>query len=195
MLKHRSGQARASDEDLQQRLLPPSLHHYAFAQNPGPASLAVRACGWEQHCCTTDYVSLPLLCCLSANASYGYETSGSLASSSFFISSAVRQGNRERWDANNNEKTWSLLEVLREIADARGKTVAQAALNWLLQKPGVTAPILGVRSVAQLEENIGAANWALTAEEMKKLDEASEPEVSYPYDAFADRQQRRGRET
>ncbi len=111
------------------------------------------------------------------------------------IGDAVRQGNRERWDANNNEKTWSLLEILREIADARGKTVAQAALNWLLQKPGVTAPILGVRSVAQLEENIGAANWALTAEEMKKLDEASEPDVSYPYDAFADRQQRRGRET
>ncbi len=110
------------------------------------------------------------------------------------IGDAVREGNRERWDANNNEKTWALLDAMQEIATAEGKTVAQVALNWLLQRHGVTAPILGVRSLAQLDENMGAAGWSLNHEEMKRLENASMPDVSYPYDAFAERQQRRGRE-
>lgn len=110
------------------------------------------------------------------------------------LGDALREGNRERWDAGNTEQTWALLDTLESIGKQRGKTVAQVSLNWLMQKQAVTAPILGVRTKEQLAENMGAAGWSLTADEVKKLDEKSRPDVSYPYDNFAERQQRRGRE-
>ncbi len=61
-------------------------------------------------------------------------------------------------------------------------THAQVALNWLLCQPGMTAPIIGATSLAQLEENLGAVGWALTAEELARLEEASAFDVGYPYE-------------
>ena len=59
------------------------------------------------------------------------------------------------------------------------------ALNWLLQQPGVTAPIMGARTLAQLEENLGSAGWALSADEAAKLDAASEIPLPSPYNFIA----------
>jgi aryl-alcohol dehydrogenase-like predicted oxidoreductase len=59
------------------------------------------------------------------------------------------------------------------------------ALRWLLQRPGVTAPIIGARSLEQLEDNLGATGWELTAEQMERLSTASEPEPTYPHDVQA----------
>jgi len=56
------------------------------------------------------------------------------------------------------------------------------ALNWLLRRPGVTAPIIGAASLPHLEENLGAVGWELTPEELAQLEEASSFEVGYPYD-------------
>jgi aryl-alcohol dehydrogenase-like predicted oxidoreductase len=66
------------------------------------------------------------------------------------------------------------VETLREIAAGRGKTPAQVALNWLLQQPGVTAPIIGARTPEQLEENVrGSYEKAepTTPDDRKALDE------------------------
>ena len=51
-----------------------------------------------------------------------------------------------------------------------GKSPAQIALNWLLQRPGVTAPILGARTMEQLEDNLGAVGWSLSMEQMELQD-------------------------
>ncbi|WP_331436844.1 aldo/keto reductase [Gordoniibacillus kamchatkensis] len=86
------------------------------------------------------------------------------------------------------------MDELVAVAEEAEKTPAQVAINWLLQKPGVTAPIIGTRTMEQLENNLGAAGWSLTAEQMERLDRASALPVSYPYDAAAENQQRAGRD-
>src|SRR5690606_38762934 len=61
-----------------------------------------------------------------------------------------RVGRAERWDdlpeQRETEQTWQIIDVLLEIAAERGKTPAPVALNWLLRKPVVTAPIFGART-------------------------------------------------
>jgi aryl-alcohol dehydrogenase-like predicted oxidoreductase len=98
-------------------------------------------------------------------------------------------GRADRWDdlpeQRESERTWRIIEALTEIAQARGKTPAQVALNWLLQQPGVTAPIMGARTLAQLEENLGSVGWTLSAEEMARLNAASDIPLPSPYNFIA----------
>ena len=62
--------------------------------------------------------------------------------------------------------------------------MAQVSLAWLADRPAVTSVILGARTVAQLEDNLGAADMHLSADETERLTEASEPVVAdYPYGA------------
>jgi len=55
------------------------------------------------------------------------------------------------------------------------------ALNWLLQRPTVSTVIFGARNEEQLRQNLGAAGWNLTAEQVAKLDHASDVTPIYPY--------------
>ena len=68
-----------------------------------------------------------------------------------------------------------------EIAEARARTYPQVALAWLLAQPTVVAPIIGVRTPEQLEDNLGAVGWAFTDEELTRLNEVSDIEEGYPY--------------
>lgn len=79
------------------------------------------------------------------------------------------------------EKNFGLLDLLREIGEAREKPVAAVALRWLIQVPGVTAPIIGVRTLEQLEQNLRATNWALTGDEWARIDKVSRVPEGYPY--------------
>ncbi|EXG81902.1 aldo/keto reductase [Cryptosporangium arvum] len=99
------------------------------------------------------------------------------------VKTAEAQGWSETWAAYANETTWSILDELRAIADARGRSVAQVALRWVLQRPGVTAPILGASKFSQLEDNLGAVGWELSGEELERLTAVSEVTAPYPYDA------------
>ncbi|HLG85864.1 MAG TPA: aldo/keto reductase [Alphaproteobacteria bacterium] len=74
-----------------------------------------------------------------------------------------------------------ITDVQAEIAQARGVTMAQVAVNWLLKKPGISSVIIGARNEAQLRDNLAAASWSLSDEEMKRLDEASDTPRPYPY--------------
>ena len=76
---------------------------------------------------------------------------------------------------------YHLIDVLDEIAVETGKTVPQIAINWLLQRPTVSTVIIGARNEAQLRQNLGAVGWNLTAEQIAKLDTASQREPIYPY--------------
>src|SRR5206468_12956726 len=80
------------------------------------------------------------------------------------------------------ERTWDVVDAVRELAAARGVPMPQVALAWLVDRPGVASVILGARSLAQLEENLGTVGLHLTAEETRILDEASDPGAAdYPY--------------
>jgi len=107
------------------------------------------------------------------------------------IEKAEQEGWSESWSAYNNEHTWTVIDALLEVAEETGKAPAQVAINWLLQRPGVTAPIIGARTMDQLESNLGSAGWALSDAQMEKLNTASDLSLPYPYDFIANGQ--RGR--
>jgi aryl-alcohol dehydrogenase-like predicted oxidoreductase len=81
-----------------------------------------------------------------------------------------------------DERAWKIVEAVRNVADELGKTPAQVALNWVTYRPGITAPIIGVRNVEQLEANLGAIGWRLEDAQLKSLLWASAFPRGYPYD-------------
>lgn len=100
-----------------------------------------------------------------------------------------RVGRADRWDdlpeQRESEITWQIVDALIEVSGACGKSPSQVALNWLLQQPGVTAPIIGARTLAQLEDNLGSVGWSLNAEQMAKLNAASDIPLPSPYNFIA----------
>jgi aryl-alcohol dehydrogenase-like predicted oxidoreductase len=98
------------------------------------------------------------------------------------VEEASQRGWSESWDAYNNERTWSVLDAMFETAEEAGKKPAQVALRWLIQRPGVTAPIIGARTMEQLEANLGAAGWTLSEAQMQRLNQVSETKPGYPAD-------------
>jgi aryl-alcohol dehydrogenase-like predicted oxidoreductase len=79
------------------------------------------------------------------------------------------------------EYVYRVVDALDEVARETGKTIPQIALNWLLQRPTVSTLIIGARNEEQLKQNLGAVGWKLTAEQIAKLDKASEVQRAYPY--------------
>jgi len=101
------------------------------------------------------------------------------------VEEASEKGWSESWDVYANERTWTVLDTLFAVAEETGRTPAQVALRWLLQKPGVTAPIVGARTMSHLETNLGAAGWQLSQEQMNRLDEVSVKPAYYPVSFMA----------
>lgn len=107
------------------------------------------------------------------------------------VATAEEQGWGESWSAYNNERTWRIIDELLAVAEETGKEPAQVAINWLLRQPGVTAPIIGARTMPQLQSNLGGSGWTLDAEQLHRLNGVSAPEMPYPYDFIANAQRRR----
>ncbi|CAG8741917.1 3506_t:CDS:10, partial [Cetraspora pellucida] len=83
------------------------------------------------------------------------------------------------------ERNWEILDEVKTIASEIDKSPAQVVLNWISQKPGITSPLLGVKTKAQLEENLKALEFKLTPEQMARLDTVSSPkEIPFPYNFF-----------
>ncbi|MCD6285425.1 MAG: aldo/keto reductase [Anaerolineae bacterium] len=82
-----------------------------------------------------------------------------------------------RFFAPNADET---LATLLEVAVELGKTPAQVALRWVLEQPGVSSIITGVRTVEQLRDNVGAAGWQLTGERLQRLNKVSHLPPRYP---------------
>jgi len=101
------------------------------------------------------------------------------------IDDATKLGWSEAWNVYDNERTWNVIDTLFAVAHELGKTPAQVALRWLLQRPLVTAPIIGVRTLAHLEDNLRATGWNLTSEMMEKLNQVSQMDLVYPYNFLA----------
>ncbi|MEY2516054.1 MAG: hypothetical protein QOJ89_3412 [bacterium] len=96
----------------------------------------------------------------------------------------------ETWERRNEDRNWSIVDAVLGVASEAERSPSQVALNWLLSRPGVAAPIVGARRVEQLEDNLGAVGWRLAPEQLARLDEVSKPRPVHPYDFIAEGQRR-----
>lgn len=97
-------------------------------------------------------------------------------------SSAEDDSRRSKFDFPpvDFDRAWQCIAEMRVIAERHGVSVSRIALAWLLARPSVTSIIIGVKRIAQLEDNLGAADIILTAEELVRLDEVSALPPYYP---------------
>jgi aryl-alcohol dehydrogenase-like predicted oxidoreductase len=80
-----------------------------------------------------------------------------------------------------SDRAWDIVDQLVKAADEAGCTPAQAALNWVAGRPGITSTIIGATSLRQLEDNLAALDVELPHDQ---LTEASKPELHHPYNLF-----------
>ena len=80
-----------------------------------------------------------------------------------------------------DEYLFNVVDALDEVARETGKTIPQVALNWVLGRPTISTVIIGARNEQQLRANLASTGWKLTPEQIAKLDEASKPNLAYPY--------------
>ncbi len=97
------------------------------------------------------------------------------------VSKATEEGWSESWDEYDTERTWRILDAVQAIAGDLGRSPAQISLRWLVQRPGVTSPIVGASKFRHLEDNLAAAEFKLSEEQMQRLNQVSELPKPYPY--------------
>ena len=81
-----------------------------------------------------------------------------------------------------DERVYALIDLMAGVARERDTTVARVALAWLRARPGVVSPIIGARTIDQLDDNLAALEVTLSPEEMIRLDEATRPQLAFPAD-------------
>jgi aryl-alcohol dehydrogenase-like predicted oxidoreductase len=95
-----------------------------------------------------------------------------------------------RWSLNQNpnyqrrwnDRIWDVLEGLEPIAAEKGVSMSQFALAWVMAQPGVTSPIIGPRTMEQLDDNLLGANVEITREDLKAVDQIIPPgQMVSPY--------------
>jgi aryl-alcohol dehydrogenase-like predicted oxidoreductase len=96
------------------------------------------------------------------------------------------------WQNSVDERTWSITDALIAVAAEIGRSPAQVALRWLSQQRSVTAPIIGARSLTQLDDNLGAAGWTLDDKSAERLTAAGDRPLPYPHGYLARSPRQRG---
>ena len=81
----------------------------------------------------------------------------------------------------DEDKGYAIIDELEKIAREHNASIAQAALNYLLRRRGVSSVIIGARTPEQLQDNLKTVNWEMTPDEVARLDEISKPPRIYPY--------------
>ncbi|ONF49442.1 aldo/keto reductase [Methylobacterium radiotolerans] len=81
----------------------------------------------------------------------------------------------------DRDQAFDAIEALGRLAAERDVSIAQAALNWVLRRPGVASVIIGATRPDQLIDNVNATDWVLTDAEVQQLNELTEREKPYPY--------------
>ena len=93
----------------------------------------------------------------------------------------IAQGGGEHGPEVEDEHLYKVVDALDAIANETGRTVPQIALNWLLRRPTVCNVVIGARNEEQLKQNLGAVGWALSPDQVARLDAASRRPLAYPY--------------
>jgi aryl-alcohol dehydrogenase-like predicted oxidoreductase len=86
--------------------------------------------------------------------------------------------------ARVTDRSQMIASEVASVAREIGRTPAQVALNWVLHRPGVTAPLIGARTVEQLTDNLGTAGWGLDDELVRRLDTVSAIPLPYPQSSY-----------
>ena len=81
-------------------------------------------------------------------------------------------------------KTFDVVDKVKEIALETGRSPSQVSLRWLMQKDAVTAPIIGASKMEHLEDNLDAATFTLSDDQMAALDAVSSIPKPYPWNAY-----------
>lgn len=107
------------------------------------------------------------------------------------LSGKYRRENRGQIEPNRgdrikklleNDSFYDLLDVILAVAQEADTTPARVSLQWLCTRPGVASPIIGARTVEQLEDNVAAVDARLTPEQLERLSAASKPSLNFPAD-------------
>jgi aryl-alcohol dehydrogenase-like predicted oxidoreductase len=111
---------------------------------------------------------------------------GGLLSGKYRRGQDMPEGSRHLTDWNeppvhDEDQLYDIVDVLVEIAEARGVSAAQVALAWTLGRPGIATVVVGARTEEQLADNLAAADLTLEDDERARLDEVSAPRLMYPY--------------
>src|SRR3546814_6711972 len=85
-------------------------------------------------------------------------------------------------DVCSSDLTVAVADAVKAVADEIGATSAQVALAWVLANPAVASPLVGARTLRQLEDNIGALNVVLSEADKARLDDVSRVEPGFPHD-------------
>jgi aryl-alcohol dehydrogenase-like predicted oxidoreductase len=108
-----------------------------------------------------------------------------------FLSGKYKPGERTK-SGTRSEEGWAYpgkffapnadetLSVLLEVAEELGRSPAQVAIRWLLERPHVSSVITGARTLEHFENNVGAAEWTMPEDAYNRLTEVSAPRVKYP---------------
>jgi aryl-alcohol dehydrogenase-like predicted oxidoreductase len=102
---------------------------------------------------------------------------------------AAMQGNGNPAFQHLTERNFAIVDELANVADAVGRPMAQVALNWVANRPGVASVIVGASRPEQLVTNLGALDFDLPVELAHRLDEASKPATPFPYYFFTNAMQ------
>ncbi|MSR19895.1 MAG: aldo/keto reductase [Gemmatimonadetes bacterium] len=99
-----------------------------------------------------------------------------------FTRDMTGEGRRKTFDFPpvDKEKGYGIVDALAKVAKARGASVAQVALAWVLAQRAVTSVIIGARNLTQLDDNLGAVDLTLTDEDLEVLDDVSRVPPAYP---------------
>jgi len=89
--------------------------------------------------------------------------------------SRLQPGNNRHDALMNNDKAFDLIDLVKELADEKGKTTAQVAMAWVHTRPGVTAPIIGPRTMDQLEDYLGGIDITFSEDDESRIDAIAEP--------------------
>lgn len=108
------------------------------------------------------------------------------------LTGAVRRGEKASPDrrqgsgwpepyVHDMERAYRIIDTLAEVADARGVSIAQVCLAWLLQRPGVTSLIVGARTSDQFKDTLKATDLQLSTSDIEKIEGSSRQAPRYPY--------------
>jgi aryl-alcohol dehydrogenase-like predicted oxidoreductase len=86
--------------------------------------------------------------------------------------------------ATVNERDLAIAEVVLQVAEEIGCTPSQVALSWIRQQAGGLIPVIGARTVEQVQDNLGCLNVTLSHEQMERLNQVSAIELGFPHDFF-----------
>ena len=101
------------------------------------------------------------------------------AGSKTALDQSLRKGSNQK---RANERNLAIVAVAEAVAQETQRSPAQVAIRWVMQKPGIASVIIGVRTMAQLKDNLEAATFELTADQMQRLDDVSHIDPGYPHD-------------